>query len=609
MSPPEPLDLPIADYAMLSDCNTAALVSGGGSIDWLCLPRFDAPSTLGRILDPAAGHWAICPSGEYETRRRYLPGSLVLETKFTTPTGAAMLTDALLFAEGEQGHDIGFAAPHVLARVIEVTDGEVPLDVDFAPRPEYGVVFPRIRLIDGGVAVRGGAASLCLSGPQPTGTRGDSALWRLGPQAGDRLAFALQWTDATQPMPEAWPARMIEDRLAATLAAWQSWSMLHQRYDGPWAEAVHHSGRVLQGLTYRPTGAIVAAPTTSLPEQPGGDRNWDYRYAWVRDASLTMQALWVAACPDEASRFVSFILAALGNSLQRDRGLQVMYGVGGEHDLTERELGHLRGWQESIPVRVGNGAWRQTQHDIYGAVLDAAFRYRDSLDEMDEATATFLADLADAAGRVWTEPDQGLWEMRSEPRHFLHSKLMCWVALDRATRLAGLLGQPNRATAWAEEADAVRAAILDQGWNEQVGAYTQCFGGTDLDASALLLAITRFLPADDPRMRSTIEQVADKLAAPCGLLYRYTSADGLEGGESTFLLCSYWLAECWALAGNLSSAREIFERATAYANDVGLLAEEAEPSTGELMGNHPQAFSHIGLVNAAWAIAQAENAT
>lgn len=604
----EPPDLPIADYAMLSDCNTAALVSGGGSIDWLCLPRFDAPSILGRLLDPVAGHWSICPSGEYEARRQYLPGSLVLETQFATPTGTATVTDALLFAEGERDHDIGIDVPHVLVRVIDVLDGEIPVDIDFAPRPEYGLVFPRMEVVEGGVAARGGGTALFLSGPEPTETRDDAAMWRIGPRAGDRLAFALQWTDPTEPMPEPWPARRIVERLASTVAAWESWSALHQRYDGPWAETVQHSGRVLQGLTFRPTGAIVAAPTTSLAEQPGGDRNWDYRYAWLRDASLTMQALWLAACPDEASRFVSFVLRASGTSVQRETGLQVMYGVGGEHDLAERELEHLRGWRESAPVRVGNAAWRQQQHDIYGAVLDAAYRCQDQLDGLDDVTARFLGDLADVAARVWREPDQGLWEMRSEPRHFLHSKLMCWVALDRAVRLADRLGEADRARRWAAEADTVRAAILEQGWNEKVGAFTQSFGSEALDASALQLAITGFLPADDPRMRSTINQIAAQLSAPCGLLYRYTASDGLQGSESTFLLCSYWLAECWALAGDLAAAGEIFERATAYANDVGLLAEEAEPSTGELIGNYPRAFSHIGLVNAAWAIAQAQKA-
>jgi alpha,alpha-trehalase len=599
-------DRPIADYAVLSDCNTAALVSGSGSIDWLCLPRFDAPSVFARLLDARAGHWSITPSGPYEMRRRYLPETLVLETTFSTPSGAATVTDALMFADGERGHDIGSNVPHVLVRVVDGLEGEVALDVDFAPRPEYGVVFPRVRAVAGGVTSRGGASQLTLSGPPPTTTDDDGARWDLTLAAGDRAAFALQWSDTAQPLSAPWPAETIEARLESTISAWRSWSELHQRYDGPWADAVRHSGRVLQALTYQPTGAIVAAPTTSLPETPGGGRNWDYRYAWIRDASLTMQALWVAACPDEAAAFVGFVLAASGAGVLRGAGIQIMFGIGGEHDLTERELPHLEGWRASRPVRIGNGAWEQVQHDIYGTLLDAVFRFQDQLGHVDDTTAQFLGDIADIAARVWRQPDQGLWEMRGPPRHFVHSKLMCWVALDRAGRLAGQLGLDGRAAAWAEEAGAIRAALLDEGWNEKVGAYTQSFGSEELDSSVLLMAMTGFLPASDPRMRSTIEAVAERLSAPGGLLYRYSGEDGLEGAEAPFLLCSYWLAECWALAGELERAHRVFEQTTAYANDVCLLAEEADPATGELMGNYPQAFSHIGLVNAAWAIAQAE---
>jgi GH15 family glucan-1,4-alpha-glucosidase len=600
-------DRPIADYALLSDCHTGALVSGDGSIDWLCVPRFDSPSVFARLLDPGAGHWSICPSGTFDTMRRYLPESLVLETRFMTPTGAMMLTDALVFDDDERGHEIGFDAPHVLTRVVEVTDGEVALDAEFALRPEYGGVSPRLQVVDGGVLVSGGATRLLLSGPEPTAFEGATAVWRLGLTAGQSVAFALQYASPGRPVPDAWSDRAIRKRLADTEAGWRSWSELHQRYEGAWRDAVHHSGRVLQALTYRPTGAIVAAATTSLPEEVAGSRNWDYRYAWVRDASITIQALWVAACPDEAGRFLSFLIGAAGTNPGRDGGLQIMYGVGGEHDLSERELAHLEGWRSSRPVRVGNAAWEQVQNDGYGALLDAAYRYRDNLgEEIEAGIAAVLIGVADAAAAMWTEPDQGIWELRGEPGHHLHSKLMCWVALDRAVRLADQLGAQGKAPEWDATADRIRHAILDQGWNEELGAYTQSFGSDRLDSSTLMLAITGFLLASDPRMRSTIEQVATQLSAPCGLLYRYLGDDGMDGNESPFLICSYWLAECWALAGELGAAQEIFERATAYANDVGLLSEEADPVTGELLGNYPQAFSHIGLVNAAWTISQAE---
>ena len=600
------VDRPIGDYALLSDCHSAALVSGAGSIDWLCFPRFDSSSLFARLLDPDGGHWSICPSGEHESRRRYLPGSLVLETQFATPTGMAMLTEALVFDDDERGHDIGLAAPHVLVRVLEVTSGEVPVDVEFAPRPEYGLVVPTMQVVDGATLARGGASVSILAGPDPTAMDGAVALWRLGLREGERVTFALQHHTAWETPADPWTAKHTEKRLADTVKGWQSWSDLHQRYEGPWKEEVHHSGRVLQALTFKPSGAVVAAPTTSLPEQQGGTRNWDYRFCWLRDASMTMQALWVAACPDEVGRFLAFVARAAGGGPAEGTGVQIMYGIGGEHDLSERELGHLVGWRGSRPVRVGNGAWDQRQHDVYGAVLDAVFRFREQIPAFEPPTVELLAGMADAAALAWTEPDNGMWEVRGAPRHYLHSKLMCWVALDRAVRMAEQLGVLDRAAGWAEAADAVRAAILDQGWNEEAGSFTQSFGDRQLDASGLMLAITGFLPASDPRMRSTIDAIARTLSAPCGLLYRYIEDDGLPGTESTFLLCSYWLAECRALTGQLDEAREIFGRATAYANDVGLLGEEADPATGELLGNFPQAFSHIGLVNAAWAIAVAE---
>jgi len=599
-------DRAISDYALLSDCHSAALVSRDGSVDWLCLPRFDSPSVFARLLGVEGGHWAIGPAGAYESRRRYLPGTLALETTFSTPTGTATLTEAMVFGDDERGHDIGLAAPHVLVRVLEVTNGEMPVDAEFAPRPEYGVVRPRLQSVDGGLIARGGASVLVLTGPDPTATDGAVARWQLRLRSGDKVVFALQHQSTWYTTPQPWTATQAERALAATVEGWTSWSEMHQRYEGLWQDHVHHSGRVLQALTYRPTNAIVAAPSTSLPEHEGGSRNWDYRYCWLRDASMTMQALWVAACPDEANRFLAFVTAAAGSGAESGPGVQIMYGIGGEHDLAERELDHLSGWRGSRPVRVGNDAWHQHQHDVFGAVLDGVYRLRDQITALDPDTIAFLARMADAAATAWREPDRGIWEMRGEPRHFLHSKLMCWVALDRAVRLSDQLGLSVEATRWSDAAETLRAEIVERGWNDEVGAFTQSFGSSDLDASVLMMAITGFLPASDPRMRSTIESIAGGLSASGGLIYRYIESDGLDGDESTFLLCSFWLAECWALAGEVDAARAIFEQAAGYANDVGLLAEEAEPRTGEMLGNFPQAFSHIGLVNAAWAITQAE---
>jgi GH15 family glucan-1,4-alpha-glucosidase len=398
-------------------------------------------------------------------------------------------------------------------------------------------------------------------------------------------------------------------RIADTVAGWRSWEQAHDIYEGPHRELVRLSSRVLKGLTYRPTGAIVAAPTTSLPEAVGGERNWDYRYAWVRDASLTLDALYIGACSDEAETFVSFMTSSAGGQIRGDQPFQIMYGVGGERDLSERVLPHLRGWRDSAPVRVGNGAWDQTQLDVYGHVLNALHRYREQLGELHPEIQRFVAGLADAAARRWSEPDAGMWEMRGEPRHHLSSKVLCWVALDRAVALAPRLGEHGRAGAWAAERDRVREAILGRGWSERRQAYSQAFGSDALDAAALLMPLFGFLPATDPRMRATIEAVARDLSQD-GLVLRYRTAagsnpDGLDGEEGSFVICSFWLVSCLARLGELDRAEALFDRLVGYANDLGLLAEEVDAATGELLGNYPQAFSHVGLITAAWELDRA----
>jgi GH15 family glucan-1,4-alpha-glucosidase len=602
---------PIASYGMLSDCSSAALVSRTGSIDWLCLPRFDSPAVFARLLDPGAGHWSIRPAGRFEALRRYLPGTLVLETTFTTPTGTLRLTDALAFTHGQRGHELGLGAPHELLRSVHALAGTVEVVVELAPRPEYGLVRPLLRLTDTGARTFGGPNQIALSSATPLAIEDATLHSTFTMRAGERVGFCLVWAPAESRPPETCTPHAVPARIADTVEGWRSWEADHDIYAGPHRELIRRSSRVLKGLSYRPTGAIVAAATTSLPEQVGGERNWDYRYAWIRDASLTMQALYVGTCPDEVTDFVSFMTSSAGGGAASEHALQIMYGIGGEHDLSERVLQHLRGWRDSRPVRVGNGAWDQTQLDIYGELLDAIHLYRERLGDLHPEIQRFAAGLADAAAARWREPDAGMWEMRGEPRHHLSSKVQCWVALDRAVELGPRLGDFARTESWAAERDRIREAILERGWSRKRGAFAQAFDSDELDAAALLMPIVGFLPATDERMRATIEAIARELTQD-GPVLRYRNdpglnPDGMHGDEGTFVICSFWLAQCLAQAGEVDRAERLFDRLVGHSNDLGLLAEQVDPGTGELVGNFPQALSHIGLITAAWAIDRARD--
>ncbi|CAN5564008.1 glycoside hydrolase family 15 protein [soil metagenome] len=599
----------IRDYALLSDSQGAALVSRAGSIDWACMPRFDSPSSFARILGHDAGHWSLSPTETTPAvERSYVDATMVLSTVFRTERGVVKVTDAMPFIPTGRGHGIGHQAPHALIRLVEGLDGDVEMVSEVAPRPEYGLTIPRWTPTNGGATCRGGPTAYVLSCPASVEFDGGTARARFTVRKGERVGLALRAGDPFEPAASTWSTEQVRTWLYGTVSGWQSWSALHQNYQGPYADLVHHSGRVLQALTHAPTGAIIAAPTTSLPEEIGGSRNWDYRYAWVRDASLTLRALWIAACPDEAVHFFDFFATAAGGRAEGDTTVDVLYGIGGERHLPEVELSHLPGHRGSVPVRIGNSAWKQSQLDVYGEILDAAGLYVDNGFELDENTAQFLVELADQAAARWHESDHGIWEFRGEPRHFLHSKLMCWVALDRACHMASDLGASDESERWAHERDRIRDAILEQGWSDAAQAFTQTFDGDDLDASALMIPIVGFLPGTDPRVRSTIDAIATHLSDEHGLVYRYRGSDGLDGGEASFGICTYWLVHALALAGDIEAARERFDAVTAFANDVHLLSEEIDGATGELLGNFPQAFTHIGLINAANAIAEAERA-
>jgi GH15 family glucan-1,4-alpha-glucosidase len=619
---------PIADYAVLSDRHSAALVSRAGSIDWLCFPRFDSPSIFGRLLSEEAGHWSIRPTSTAEATRRYLDRTMLLETTLRTAAGAVTIADALAMGPDNRGHDLGKDAPHLLIRCVTCIEGRVELSLEFVPRPEYGLVRPLFEAVDGGVTAFGGSDVMVLSSPVDLvvdqGQSIVSGQFQLC--QGERAAFAVHHRKRAEGgSPRVWSPSEIGARFDDTVSAWESWSELHQAYVGPWRDLVHHSGRVLQSLSFAPTGAICAAVTTSLPEVVGGDRNWDYRYAWVRDASFTVQALWVAACPDEAHEFFDYVTSSAAGSLDQGGDLQIMFGIGGERDLSERELPQLSGWRHSKPVRVGNDAWKQRQLDVYGELLGAVYRLSDHLFDTDErrvgplspvrwgapsqlapATRRFFVQLADTAAGRWGDKDHGIWEVRGEPRHFLYSKLMCWLALDRAIAMADRLDAQARVETWKHSRDQIHEAILTRGWSQRAKSFTQSFGSDDLDASSLMLPLVGFLPADDPRVLATIDATEQHLTDERGLVYRYRSHDGLQGNEGTFLLCTFWLAQAWAQGGQPAQARIVFERAAAFLNDVGLLAEEVDPASAELLGNFPQAFSHIGLINAAWAISESE---
>ncbi|MDQ3466212.1 MAG: glycoside hydrolase family 15 protein [Actinomycetota bacterium] len=586
---------PIADYGFLSDCHSAALISSDGSVEWWCVPRFDSPSVFGRLLDPAAGHWSLHPVEDFQSERHYVGDSLVLRTTFRTAAGEVSVTDALSFEPGARGHDIGLRSPHVLLRTVQGRSGVVDMVSTFVPRMEYGRTQPNLRPVPHGVEARGGPVRLVLTSRVPLSCADGAVSAEFHVAAEDRLELQLGYSPAFDPAPTHTEAA-VED----TLAGWESWAALHIGYDGRYPDEVRRSSLVLQGLTFAPSGAIVAAATTSLPERMGGELNFDYRFTWLRDLSLTIHSLWIAACPDEPSRLFDWFSTAAGRI--GDELIQIMYGVEGERDLTEHVLEHLSGYRDSRPVRIGNKAWKQVQLDVLGEVLDAAQLLQDSLGELDGPVQEMLVTLADRASSGWAEPDAGMWEARDQLRQYVSSKVMCWVALDRAVRLAPRLGPGADPRRWASARDDVRATVLEQAWSDRAGAYSGAFDSDDLDASVLLLPIVGFLPATDDRMRATIDTVERELGG-VGLVRRWPS------DPSGFLICTYWLVECLVLAGEVERATVWFDRATGHANDLGLLAEEADPDSGELLGNFPQAFSHVGLINAAWRITQATSDT
>lgn len=583
----------IADYGLLSDSNTAALVSRDGSIDWYCPARFDAPSVFARLLDPEAGHWSVRPTADAETERGYVGDTLVLRTRFRTSTGTVEVLDALALRPGSRGHDIGLDVPHVLVRLLRGLHGTVTVTSDLRARFDYGLSRPTVRKTGDCVVFRRGDASLSLRADVPLEVGPGLASATFEVSSGDEIGFTLaHHRTFHDEVPDDDGAREL---LTATLDGWESWMDLHGGYDGRHVDEVRRSALVLQGLTYQPSGSVVAAPTAGLPEKLGGDDNYDYRFVWLRDLSLTLRAQWIAACPDEPSRFFGWLTAAIG-VLDGDAP-QILYGVEGERIITEQELDHLAGFAGSRPVRIGNAAWQQRQLDVMGEVLNATHLLRDELGAFDEPTRRLLLELVEHAAERWQQPDAGMWEARDRQRHYVTSKVLCWVALDRAIRLADRLDADDRVGRWRRVREDIHDTVLAEGWSEQAGAYTGAFGSDRLDASVLVMPIVGFLPATDRRMRATIDRIEAELGTD-GTVRRW---DDDPGG---FLLTAFWLVECLALAGESQRAEAWFDRAVAHANDLGLMSEEVDPTSGRLTGNFPQAFSHVGLVNAAWRLTE-----
>jgi GH15 family glucan-1,4-alpha-glucosidase len=587
---------PIGDYAIIGDCRAAGLVSRDGSLDWLCLPRFDSPAIFAALLDwEAGGRFRIRPTGAFESERCYLPDTNVLETTFRTASGDFALRDLMPVAS-EREKRAAVYPEHLVLRELEGLSGEVEVEVLYEPRPDYA----RRRMAlerRGALGIWGqlGAAVCILRSEIPLELTRDrqaaGAIHQL--HAGERAYLAFTYSregPAVVPPLGDVAGRRVEQ----SVRWWRDW-VARCTYRGPYREAVVRSALALKLMAYAPTGAVVAAPTTSLPEQVGGESNWDYRYCWLRDASLTVRALFALGYQDEATAFVDWMLHA--TRLTRPR-LQVLYDVFGEAHLTERELPHLDGYAGSRPVRIGNGAHDQLQLDVYGEVIDAVSRVAQRGGRFDRETVRLVDDLGHTVCKRWREPDEGIWEGRAGRFHHTHSKVLCWVALDRLVQMHENGCIKVCVDEFRFQRDALRAEIEARGYSERLRSYTRTFDGDELDASLLTLPIYRYIESTHPRMRSTTDCILERLG--CGpLIYRYHQANDLPPSEGTFGICSFWAVECMARGGDVDGATAAFEQLLTYANDLGLFAEEIDPNTGEALGNFPQAFTHVGLINAA----------
>ena len=587
---------PLGDYGVIGDQTTCCLVSCHGSIDWCCLPHLESPSVFAALLDAeTGGRFRIRPSYPYQPAQAYVERTNVLTTDFYGPTGRGRITDWMPFP----GPELEMETPAHVYRKLESTAGAMRFDAEFDPRFDYARERPRLTPTDAGVLARGEGEEVSLSGPASFDVRDDGAgaTATLSLGAGETAWFVLR--DGPAAEHDHNPAA-FESRLDATVGAWREWLREGGRQsgeisDGRWENLVDRSALALKLLIHRSTDSIAAAPTTSLPEAVGGTRNWDYRYNWIRDSALTVQALSKLGHVGEAKAYFSWLLSKV---YENPESIRPLYGLHGDASVAERTLDHLEGYRGSAPVRIGNAAEHQRQLDVYGELVLALYETTRFGETLTDSAWIALRDVVEYVEEVWNEPDAGIWEVRSEPRHFVHSKVMCWVALDRAIKLVEDAGFDGPAGRWRDVRSEIHGTVLDRGYSEEAGSFVRSFGATEaLDATALLFPLYGFLPFDDPRVANTIDAVRDRLTTEEGLVYRYEGDDGLPGGEGTFVLCSFWLVDALALSGRVDEAEALFDRVLSHTSPLGLLSEEIAADSGTLLGNYPQAFSHIGLIN------------
>jgi GH15 family glucan-1,4-alpha-glucosidase len=596
---------PIANYGFLSDCETTALVAPSGNVEWMCLPRMNSPSAFGSILDRDAGYFRIGPAGvDVPAAQRYIPGTLVLETTWWTNGGWLVVTDALLMGpwhhESERSHThrrapTDYDADHVLLRMVQCVNGQVQVRLDCMPVFSYGLEPARWEHVDEGyheAAAAGNGIRLRLNTDMNVGFEGSMATARTLLKQGDRRFVALSWSEHS-------PPRSYEEahgRLTWTVHHWQHWLDRGRFPDHPWRSHLQRSALTLKGLTYAPTGAVAAAATTSLPESPGGDRNWDYRYTWIRDSTMALWAFYTLGFDWEANDFFYFICDVAEAA---DGKLQIMYGVDGEAELEEKILEHLAGYAGARPVRIGNAAYMQAQHDVWGAIIGSIYLFVRKRDRLDDRLWKIVVKQVEDALDHWKQPDCGMWEVRGDPKHFTSSKIFCWTAADRGVKLARIRGDLGRAQRWQQAADEIHADVIAHALDER-GVFTAHYGAATLDASALLIPLLGFLPADDKRVRETVLAVADDLSED-DLVLRYRTEetdDGFSTDEGSFTMCSFWLVSSLVMIGELDRARSLCGKLLSFASPLQLYAEEIDPHTGRQLGNFPQAFTHLALINA-----------